>query len=382
MKKIIIKFLHIIYGGAIIGLSLLLLPFAKLFLGRKKIWIVSERPTEARDNGLVFYNYLLTHHPEINCFYAIDTSSKDFSKIKGKFLQFGSLKHIFYFAGCKISMSSTIECLAPNSYLLKFQNKIGYPHKNVFLQHGIILNDLSFLHRCFNRIDLFICGAEPEFNVVSKDFGYSKNQVVYTGLARFDNYFDYSTKNQILVMPTWRRGADNGDIQNSLYFKKWTEFLKSKKLYNMLEKNDLHLFFYMHPVFAKYIRLFQSTGERIVIAQPDVFDIQTLFKESKVLITDYSSILFDFGFMKKPSIYYQFDQKYFFDHHYKKGYFSYESDSFGYLTNNIDGVLSTLNCIISDNFIFEKRFLENHNRFFKICDNKNCERIYNCIIRL
>ena len=120
MKKIIIKIFHIIIGSSIIVFSLILLPIAKLLLGHKKIWLITERPCEARDNGFVLYNYLLSNHPEINCYYVINPSSKDFSKIKGKYIRFGSVKHIFYFVGCKYSISSTTECLAPNSYLLKF----------------------------------------------------------------------------------------------------------------------------------------------------------------------------------------------------------------------------------------------------------------------
>ncbi|MEX6101942.1 CDP-glycerol glycerophosphotransferase family protein [Mammaliicoccus sciuri] len=33
-----------------------------------------------------------------------------------------------------------------------------------------------------------------------------------------------------------------------------------------------------------------------------------LFKESKLMITDYSSVAFDFSFLEKPVIYYQFDR--------------------------------------------------------------------------
>ena len=382
MKKIIIKLAHIIYGGLIILLSVLLLPISKLVLGRKNVWLISERPSEARDNGLSFYNYLLKEHPEINCVYAINPECQDFKKIKGRYLRFGSLKHIFYFTGCKYSISSTTECLAPNSYLLKFQNKVGYPHKNVFLQHGVIKDNLDFLYKQFNNIDLFICGAEPEYLDVLNNYGYSSKEVAYTGLARFDGYFDYQTKMQILVMPTWRRDADSIDLTTSTYYKTWNVFLHSTEVKDFLLNNDLKIYFYLHPVFSKYINHFSSNNDRIIIADPKNYNVQTLLKESKILITDYSSIFFDFGYMKKPAIYYQFDQEYFFKEHYKKGYFSYEKDGFGYLVTNLNEVLSSLKHIVDNNFFFEQRFLDNHKRFFTKHDNKNCERIYQSIINL
>ena len=324
----------------------------------------------------------MKNHPDINCYYAINPSSNDFKKINGKYLRFGSFKHIFYFVGCKFSISSTTECMAPNSYLLKFQNKIGYPHRNIFIQHGIIHNNLSFLHKKNNNIHLFVCGAEPEYFNILENYGYTEEEVVYTGLARFDGYFNYTTKRQILVMPTWRRDVDKIDLKNSKYFEMWDKLLHSDRLISLLSENDLKLYFYLHPVFDKYTNLFDSSDKHIIIADSDRFDVQTLLKESKILITDYSSIFFDFGYMKKPAIYYQFDKDYFFKNHYKKGYFSYEKDSFGYLVDNLDSVIDSLNAIVKNNFAFEQRFLKNHDRFFKKYDNKNCERIYKAILNL
>ena len=46
------------------------------------------------------------------------------------------------------------------------------------------------------------------------------------------------------------------------------------------------------------------------IKQGDI-DVQKLIKESKLMITDYSSVAFDFSFLNKPVIYYQFDRNEF-----------------------------------------------------------------------
>src|SRR5690625_7105540 len=47
-----------------------------------------------------------------------------------------------------------------------------------------------------------------------------------------------------------------------------------------------------------------------VISQGEV-DVQSLLKTSALMITDYSSVAFDFSFLSKPVIYYQFDRKRF-----------------------------------------------------------------------
>ena len=46
------------------------------------------------------------------------------------------------------------------------------------------------------------------------------------------------------------------------------------------------------------------------------------------MITDYSSVAFDFAYMRKPIIYYQFDKE-MFEAEYGGSYFDHERDGFG-----------------------------------------------------
>lgn len=48
------------------------------------------------------------------------------------------------------------------------------------------------------------------------------------------------------------------------------------------------------------------------------------------MVTDYSSVAFDFAYMKKSLVYAQFDREAFFEGQtYDEGYFNYETDGFG-----------------------------------------------------
>ena len=51
-----------------------------------------------------------------------------------------------------------------------------------------------------------------------------------------------------------------------------------------------------------------------VVSQGEV-DVQYLMKRSAVMITDYSSVAFDFSFLDKPVAYYQFDSRRFAQPH-------------------------------------------------------------------
>ena len=59
----------------------------------------------------------------------------------------------------------------------------------------------------------------------------------------------------------------------------------------------------------RFTALFSDVPVR-VISQGEV-DVQQLMKESAVLVTDYSSVGFDFSFLHRPVLYYQFDQEHF-----------------------------------------------------------------------
>ena len=54
-------------------------------------------------------------------------------------------------------------------------------------------------------MDLFVCGAKPEYEYIRDTFGYPEHVPQYVGLARFDNLVRAEHKEKmILVMPTWR----------------------------------------------------------------------------------------------------------------------------------------------------------------------------------
>ncbi|MGO2109946.1 MAG: hypothetical protein ACTH27_13355, partial [Staphylococcus equorum] len=57
----------------------------------------------------------------------------------------------------------------------------------IFLQHGVIQNDLStLLHKRNKPIDYFITSAEAEKREIIEKYGFSEQEVILSGLSRFD----------------------------------------------------------------------------------------------------------------------------------------------------------------------------------------------------
>ena len=189
-------------------------------------------------------------------------------------------------------------------------------------------------------------------------------------------------------MPTWRKNIvnpsyikkkqlDDSIFLNSLYFEKYSSLLNNKELHKFLEEHNYNLIFYPHYEIQQYLKYFSTNSKNIFIASKEKFDVQTLLKESKLLITDYSSVFFDFAYMKKPLLYYHFDEG-----HYKKGYFDYVKDGFGKVISEEKILIENIKIAFENNFEMEKEYINRVNECFTFVDNKNCERIYSEIIKI
>lgn len=356
------------------------LAFCKITkVNNDSIWLISERGNDARDNSYHFYRYIKENHQDINIKYVIDKKSSDAKKIKKEdIVEYGSRKHYIYFLTASKLISTHIMGYSPDMSIFWRLDKLGWlklKGKKIMLQHGITQNYLAFMSKKIAKLDLFICGAYKEYEYILKEYGYTEKEVKYTGFARYDN-LKSKEKRQILVMPTFRKWLNyTDDFTSSEYFKKWNSFLNQKELLAYLESKNLELIFYPHYEIQKYLSQFKTPSKRIILASFKDYDVQKLLIESSVLITDYSSVFFDFAYMKKPVIYYQFDLKKFRKDHYQQGFFDYDKMGFGPVCTTENKLISTLKNIENDDN-------RNIDEFFKYHDFHNCERIYQEIIKL
>src|SRR5690606_31468558 len=81
-----------------------------------------------------------------------------------------------------------------------FGDEYGYTKKFIFLQHGVIHNDLSNWLNSKKNLQCLITSTNDEFNsIVTSDlYKYTSEEVVLTGLPRYDSLLKYSnTSNTI-----------------------------------------------------------------------------------------------------------------------------------------------------------------------------------------
>lgn len=367
----------------------------------KDLWIITERRSECKDNGYHFFKYMREKHPQKNVFYAIEKTSTHINKVEqlGNVLYFNSFKHYLYACLATRLIGAFNPVGIPNSIsFYKFRNLIK--GKRVYLKHGIIKEYIEKSTYPFTKYDMFCCGAAPEFEYIINNFGYPKDVVKYVGLCRYDNLSFDNFKKKILLMPTWRQylpsqtwkmqGVDNfkeleQTFLKSDYYAHYSSLLKNPELIDFLDRNGYVLIFYLHHELQQFTSVFETSNRNIVLANNSDYDVQLLLKESEFLITDYSSVAFDFAYMSKPMVYYQFDEEEYYKSHYNKGYFDYDTMGFGAVAKNESNLMESLiNSFDAEenHFYTEEKYTDRTKNFFTMRDRFNCQRTYEAIINL
>lgn len=361
----------------------------------KNLWIVCEDKNEARDNGYWIFKYIKEHHPEQEIVYAIKHTSPDINKVTsiGHTVEYGTLNHwILYLASTK--KISSQKAGNPNAAIFYFLEVYGIlKDKRVFLQHGVICNELKWLFYDVTKMKRFICGAYPEYQYIVSTYGYPKGNVCYTGLCRFDGLHDLKSKRVILIMPTWREWiADEDDrlkkyegttnIPETNYFVSWVDFIKDERIKTISQKFDVKFIFFPHRNMQKYMSYFPESNEFIEVASAKDYGVQELLKMSAMMITDYSSVFFDMLYMKKPVSFYQFDYDRFRMGQYEEGYFRYDDTPFGNSYQNKMDVFADIEDIISRDFAVSEEYLKAHKEYFPLYDKDNCKRVHKVIKEL
>lgn len=358
----------------------------------KGAWLVCEEPAEARDNGYHFFKYMCENQPQQKCFYAIKRKSVDAKKVQelGDTIEYGSVQHWLAYFLCEYNISSQ-KGGKPNAAMCAFMEMNDrFKTKNIFLQHGVTINNVKWLYANVSRIYKFITATTDETEFIRAYFGYPTDSIVMTGFPRFDALHNPAVnKEQIVIMPTWRYWFNlkskrdksvNSNISTSVYVNKWVELLTSSEFLRLVESKNLKIVFYLHRNMQNYIEYFEKCARNnIIIASWKKYDIQKLLLESEMLITDYSSVFFDMVYMKKPVLFYQFDKEDYRKLQYGEGYFNYEKNPFGKSCEDVQELIRQLNIIASNRFAVSDKYISEHKRILPLYDNKNSERIYNLL---
>ncbi len=357
---------------------LTLLPYMK----NKKIWLIGDRKESGDDNAEYLFKYCLKQKDDVNKYFIINKNSPDYKRLNKEcrnVVAFGSARHKILFTFSDKLISSQVNKFVLNPFLRgnQFLYNGALLHDECFIQHGIILHDVSsWIRKYIYNLSLFVTSAEAEWESIAHgNYNFDTERIQLLGLPRYDNLVNNANK-QIVFIPTWRRDFDSPQLLvNSEYFKNINNLLNNERLIKLANEYGYSLVFRPHPELWKYIELFDI---------PDEFRISTesysvLISESSVMITDYSSVAFDFAYLQKPLIYYQTQD--FENFHYEKGYFDYETMGFGEIIKTEDELINKIKFYMENDSTLEDEYKQRSAEFFKFHDKNNSKRIYEWLIK-
>lgn len=369
---------------------------------RKELWFISDRVNKADDNGEHFFKYMVENHPDKNIYYVLTEDSTDFERMSkiGKVIDPNSNKYKLLFHSADYVISSHAE-----NYIF---NPLGaggkyiqdqYYFKYVFLQHGIIKNDLSaWLNVNTKKMDMFVTSTTQEYqSLLDCKYYFGPEVVKLTGLPRYDTLLEkqkkYKPENKIMLSLTWRASLAstidkktgqrlyNEDFKKTNYFKFLNNLMTDQRLHKILKEKNYKIRFIPHPNVLCQLEDFPK-NEFIEIEEKSI-NYQKEFCSNKLLITDYSSVSFDFGYLKKPVIYFQEDKEEFFAGQiYDEGYFDDDTMGFGPVFDDYEKFIKELISMIKKDCKLDKKYEKIIDKTFKYQDQKNCERVYQEITKL
>ena len=180
----------------------------------------------------------------------------------------------------------------------------------IFLGHGVqfIKSFLFNDYRSYKNYNKIVLPQSNIFVDIAIKAGWKNENIIKICLPRWDNYNIYNkscyssiiqqkSERSIFLMFTWRK-VKIGKNMSELYYNNLYNLFNNKNINEKFQKNNIKLYYCYHHRLKEKRRI--KTDKNIILINQN--DISSLLKNSSLIITDFSSILFDAIVQKKPSI--------------------------------------------------------------------------------
>ncbi len=296
---------------------------------KKTVLFLSFHGRGYSDNPKALYEYIHSNYSELKCVWAIRRGQLQNVKIEGaKIIPYFSLSYFFYLARAKYWV---INCKLPQ-YVSKKKKQVylqtwhGTPLKR--LAHDIVLDDKNItfyrskmsaqqMYKTYDddvaRYNYMISPNPFSTEVFMSAFQINRERLIETGYPRNDVLLQTSPeeveklkeqmglpkdKKVILYAPTWR---DNSFVTAGYTFRLEVDFDKWKETLG----EEYVVIFKPHYLIISDFDV--KKWEGFVYEVDASNDIASLYLVSDILVTDYSSVFFDYAILNRPMYFYMFD---------------------------------------------------------------------------
>jgi len=271
-------------------------------------------------------------------------------------------------------------------YNIEYLTYIMVGHGVSFFKTYLYKNYLSY-----NRYNKITAPPSKKIISVAKQYGWKEEDIIKVGRPKWDLYDEYGKNNKnkteksIFLMFTWRFIKKGKKIAGD-YLNKTIQLLKNKKLNNALKRNNIILYFTFHHMLYNNIRVKKLTVPNLKLIHKS--EISEYLIKSDLLITDFSSIIFEIIYRRKPYIMFIPDAN---DPSIKENYIPVYFDIINGLKNNsipfenkyfeVDDVVDKIIYYIDNNFELENSLKDFYDSF-ELNSTNNTQKFVNYLVNL
>ncbi len=349
------------------------------FVRKYKILMYEKESKKYEESASVVYEKLIDEKYK-NVYYIIDKNSNHIENIQEKYrkniIYKYSMKHYIAFFSAKTligteSPGHAIELRVANKHAVRriYGNKFQY----VFLQHGVMyMVSLDSASRNFFRKNggmpansKIVVSSEKEANHFIELAGYNKEDLYICGLPKYDRNKLSKKAEKITIMLTWRPWEYNivrNNINKSRYFKLLKKIIEA--IPNKLKDKIVLM---PHPLILEDFK--KSKLSKYIL---DNFTYNEVLENTKLLITDYSSIAYD-SFYRGGNIIFYWEEKDYCMDMYKGSLMLNDDNAFGEICYSNEKLKEIVERVYNSKQ--EQSFIENYRKIVEFHDNKNTERL-------
>ncbi len=219
--------------------------------------------------------------------------------IDGDFLE----KYLTIFLKLKAAITGATFFYINNLFKnIDYINYICVGHGISFFKSFLYESNSYYGNKIFDKI---LLPPSEKLISVAKKYNWTDENIIKINLPRWYKY-DLFEKNQnkeiknksIFVMFTWRNINSNKTISFD-YINNIEKLINNEILIKSLKDNHIILYYTLHHQFLNYKELFQLNNYAIFINENEISNI---LSKTNLIVTDFSSIIFDLIYRKKPYI--------------------------------------------------------------------------------
>lgn len=327
-------------------------------------------------------------------------SIQDFEELEVVMNQYKDLDNVIF---VKRNSTKYLEYLSTAKYLINnstFQNFFIPKEDQVYINtwHGTPLKKMGFeipgnpatsrnVVRNFLSSSILISPNEHTTNMYLKSYkldGLFRGKIIEDGYPRIDltlntNKLNFisrllktglkidTNKEIILYAPTWK-GTNVSQARNDM-----KQIISDMEILKEKNGNKYNVLIKVHPFLYSTAKEFIEIKDSLI---PDYIDTNEMLSITDLLITDYSSIFFDYLVTDKPVLFYMWDAEYYLDS--RGSYINFE-DLPGPVLYNIEELTETITHVKDVQRTYQNNYSAMKEKFTKYDDGNVTNRLVDYI---